>query len=79
MVSVDVKHHVYLLNFTSLISLVVSVDVKHHVCLLALSGKVPSKQALKTSITPCITAANKHKLQAHAPQTSPKGHVTFFQ
>ena len=43
MVSVDVKHHVYLLRFLllllflsypSLINLVVSVDVKHHVYLL---------------------------------------------
>ena len=38
MVSVDVKHHVYLLTYfrarPSLISLMVSVDVRHHVCLL---------------------------------------------
>ena len=35
MVSVDVKHHVYLLGFCdpSLISRTVSVDVKHHVYL----------------------------------------------
>ena len=42
MVSVDVKHHAYLLTLSrlSLISLMVSVDVKHHVylhCLVTLT------------------------------------------
>ena len=46
MISVDVKHHVYLLTTSiplppfspSLISLMVSVDVKHHVYLLYLEA-----------------------------------------
>ena len=48
MVSVDVKHHVYLLTlYLSLISLMVSVDVKHHVYLLTL---YPSLISLMVSV-----------------------------
>ena len=45
MVSVDVKHHVYLLSLgrpSSLISLMVSVDVKHRVYLLKLPSELRS-------------------------------------
>ena len=48
MVSVDVKHHVYLHTLSpSLISLMVPVDVKHHVHLLTLS---PSLISLMVSV-----------------------------
>ena len=56
MVSVDVKHHVYLLNnggglSPSLISLMVSVDVKHHVYLLTNGGGLsPSLISLMVSV-----------------------------
>ena len=56
MVSVDVKHHVYLLTppyplppfSQSLISLMVSVDVKHHIYLLLAAREPvwPSGKAL---------------------------------
>ena len=76
MVSVDVKHHVYLLTYLhtlvlpfspSLLSLMVSVDVKHHVYLLTyllvvLAGSHSASGCLEVRTAPLAvyTTAQNH-------------------